>query len=220
MVIRGGIGLRIRGFYSKVGFLLLIILVLYLFYFKSLTNLNVIEKVVTPEPLKYNPGFKEIENNLLVSDEDGSNEYEQMILADLRKQEPGLGENGRIAHLKSPYDEIGEKQLAVIALNEELSEHISYNRTIPDARHPACKRIVYDTTDLPTTSVIVIFFNEPYSVLVRTVHSVLNTSPAHLLKEVIIVDDASGNIELKGKLDHYIKTRFPTKVKILRLKNR
>lgn len=91
---------------------------------------------------------------------------------------------------------------------------------MPDARHPACRKIEYALDSLPTTSVIVIFFNEPYSVLVRTVHSVLNTSPAHLLKEIILVDDSSTNRELKGKLDYYIKTKLPAKVKMLRLKNR
>lgn len=237
-----------RNFLSKI-ILVVIVFVLCLFYIKSLNNLNAIEKTKilsnVPQPQRlvadsvvFDQQLQEPENKLLVDNEISSfnnhvekeekekssiNKYELEIQRDLLKQQeiPKLGENGGIAHLLDPDDIAqGEKQLAKIALNEELSNHISYNRTVPDARHPLCKKKSYDISQLPTTSVIIIYFNEPYSVLIRTVHSVLNTSPPSILKEVILVDDGSSNIELKQKLDFYVKTRFSDKVKVLRLKNR
>lgn len=52
-------------------------------------------------------------------------------------------------------------------------------------------------SDLPNTSVIICFHNEAWSVLLRTVHSVIERTPDNLLAEVILVDDFSDMSHLK-----------------------
>lgn len=55
-----------------------------------------------------------------------------------------------------------------------------------------CKNWIYpEAKYLPTASVILVFYDEGWGVLLRTVHSVINTSPPELLKEVVMVDDGS-----------------------------
>ena len=72
--------------------------------------------------------------------------------------------------------------------------------------------------DLPTASIVFVFYNEAISTLYRSIHSVLNRTPAHLLHEIVLVDDASDAPLIKQPLDDYIK--LLPKVKIVRLGKR
>lgn len=205
-----------------------LVLVTFLFYIKFISNNNGPNDVGDGSS-----SIEEILNKRSTSDQllatrngdsttsSGKVNYELLIRADLAKQVRGLGNEGEPAVLEGEAKEIGVRQLTKIALNEELSETISYNRTVMDARNPLCRKQFYDSDDLPTSSVVIIFYNEPYSVLVRTVHSVLNTVDRRNLKEIILVDDSSTNVELHGKLDYYLETRLPKgAVKLIRLKSR
>ena len=66
------------------------------------------------------------------------------------------------------------------------SDSISVDRRLADMRSEDCRRLDYPLEALPSTSVIVVFHNEAWSTLVRTVHSVINTSPQRLLHEIIL----------------------------------
>ncbi|KAF1382514.1 hypothetical protein PFLUV_G00144570 [Perca fluviatilis] len=91
--------------------------------------------------------------------------------------------------------------------NLYASDRISLSRDLgADTRPPECIEQTFKRCPaLPTTSVIIVFHNEAWSTLLRTVYSVLHTSPAILLKEIILVDDASVDEALKDKLDEYLK---------------
>jgi len=103
--------------------------------------------------------------------------------------------------------------------NLRASDKVSLWRSLPDVRHQACKTIEYPA-DLPTASVIFIFKNERWSALLRSVYSVINRSPRHLLKEVILVDDVSEIQEVKQPLDDYCREHFGDIVKIYRPEKR
>ncbi|CAL4133312.1 unnamed protein product, partial [Meganyctiphanes norvegica] len=74
------------------------------------------------------------------------------------------------------------------AFNSLISSRLSNHRPIPDTRDKRCKDVKYPA-NLPNATVIVCFYREEPSALLRTVHSVLDRSPANLVHEVILVDD-------------------------------
>lgn len=117
-----------------------------------------------------------------------------------------LGEWGRASKLQLNEAEVKQQEELIerYAINIYLSDRISLHRHIEDRRMYECKSKSFNYRRLPTTSVIIAFYNEAWSTLLRTIHSVLETSPAVLLKEIILVDDLSDRVYLKAQLETYI----------------
>jgi len=74
--------------------------------------------------------------------------------------------------------------------NSRTSDSLSLDRDTRDFRIGQCKR-EHDIPAGTQASIVMVFHNELLSVLLRSVHSVLNRSPDHLIKEIILLNDAS-----------------------------
>lgn len=108
------------------------------------------------------------------------------------------------------------------------------NRSLPDVRRSQCRSKVYPhPQNLPTTSVIIVYHNEAFSTLTRTVASVINRSPREVLREIILVDDFSSrrnitrlkgvNVNILGFLKQDLEkhvVQLPVTMKIIRSKKR
>ncbi|XP_054636551.1 polypeptide N-acetylgalactosaminyltransferase 6 [Dunckerocampus dactyliophorus] len=121
---------------------------------------------------------------------------------------PGANGKGFQKDLLSPEEE-KEKQTGMTkhCFNQFASDRISLSRSLgEDTRPPECVVLQFPRCPpLPTTSVIIVFHNEAWSTLLRTVYSVLHTSPAILLKEIILVDDASTDEYLQSQLEEFVR---------------
>ncbi|XP_032894736.1 polypeptide N-acetylgalactosaminyltransferase 18 isoform X2 [Amblyraja radiata] len=99
---------------------------------------------------------------------------------------------------------IAWKKFQYYGYNSYLSDQLPLDRPIPDFRPDGCRNLSYPT-NLPQISVVFIFMNEASSVILRSMHSVMSKTPAHLLKEIVLIDDNSNNDELRQELGAYVQ---------------
>jgi len=99
--------------------------------------------------------------------------------------------------------------------NAALSRVLPLNRSIPDTRAPACEKLHY-SAEL-TASVVLVYNNEDWSVLLRTAQSVIDRTPARLLHEIIFVDDGSDfdTEEMAKQVSRYAEDQ--PKVKLVKM---
>ncbi|XP_051728156.1 polypeptide N-acetylgalactosaminyltransferase 12 [Ctenopharyngodon idella] len=156
--------------------------------------------------------------------EQGKNLDEDFLKKPVYEKPPldvnALGEMGRAVKLDLTEEEKREEEESIKKhqINTYLSDRISLHRRLPERWNPLCRNLKYDYLSLPTTSVVIAFYNEAWSTLLRTVHSVLETSPDLLLTEIILVDDYSDRDHLKEPLENYIADI--KKVRLIRARKR
>ncbi|XP_055629133.1 N-acetylgalactosaminyltransferase 6-like [Toxorhynchites rutilus septentrionalis] len=136
------------------------------------------------------------------------------------QERKGPGEHGKPFKLTLADDvKINEKLYKQNGYSAIVSDMIALNRSVPDIRHPLCRKKHY-LQELPSVSVIIIFYNEHWSTLLRTIYSVLNRSPPHILKEIILVNDHSTKKFLWGPLQDFVQSELGPKVKLINLPER
>ena len=152
----------------------------------NVNPLNIIKRII-----KYEPKYESVHP---IHDA----VRQQVIAPDIHDEKTDLnapGEMGKaVAINKSSllptdlqkYDAGFEKN----AFNAYVSDLISKHRSLPDVRDSGCRQFDYKSLKI-TAGIVMCFHNEAWSVLLRSIHSIVNRSPSHLLKEIVLVDDFS-----------------------------
>lgn len=96
------------------------------------------------------------------------------------------------------------------SFDQEKSDRIGSFRQLIDSRHYSCSSHP-NWENLPATSIIMTFYNEARSALLRSVTSVLKRTPEHLLSDIVLVDDCSDD----PAVGNLLKGLHP-KIKVLR----
>ncbi|EHB15400.1 Polypeptide N-acetylgalactosaminyltransferase 1 [Heterocephalus glaber] len=140
------------------------------------------------------------------------------VLEPVQKPHEGPGEMGKPVDIPKEDQEKMKEMFKINQVNLMASEMIALNRSLPNDRLEGCKTKVYPD-NLPTTSVVIVFHNEAWSTLLRTVHSVINCSPRHMVEEIVLVDDANERDFLKRTLESYVK-KLKVPVHVIRMEHR
>ncbi|XP_042211763.1 polypeptide N-acetylgalactosaminyltransferase 5-like [Homarus americanus] len=131
------------------------------------------------------------------------------------QEHPGMpGEMGKPVKTAPGEEALMKEKFKLNQFNLLASDNISLNRSLPDVRLEGCKTKSYPPL-MPTTSIVIVFHNEAWSTLLRTVWSIIQRSPRALLQEILLVDDASERDYLGKKLEEHVKT-LPVPVRVLR----
>ncbi|KAM8706411.1 hypothetical protein ACLKA7_010654 [Drosophila subpalustris] len=96
--------------------------------------------------------------------------------------------------------------------NRQLSDKLPAVRSLPMTRHDSCNTRTYKLPHASNAklSVVISFYNEARSILLRTILTLISRTPGDYLHELIIIDDCSGDANLLGSLDGLIRSMFAT----------
>lgn len=89
------------------------------------------------------------------------------------------------------------------AFNSSVNDRIE----VPDASlaNPRQFSKIYSNNVRPNASIVICYYNEAPSALLRTIYTVIRRSPANLLKEIIVIDDFSDHEYNSYKIKPFIE---------------
>ncbi|XP_013402436.1 uncharacterized protein LOC106168054 [Lingula anatina] len=113
-----------------------------------------------------------------------------------------------LAEKAKPFFQIPQLSDASMQIKVNTSDNTDLFRDVPDTRNLACKltALGYKPDHLPSVSIVIPFHRESWSVLLRTINSVLLRTPPKLLKEILLIDDWCDLDEIKQPLFEYVST--------------
>lgn len=143
--------------------------------------------------------------------------YYTLTILLLNDKRPKLNDKD-ISTITSPRETVSYQERYVVRTRDQsIKEHeygynltagdlLALNRRILDTRPQICRNRTYRILDDNiTVSIIIPFYNEAVSTLVRTIYSILNRTPCRFLKEIILVNDKSTHIALVKNLEEELQ---------------
>lgn len=122
-----------------------------------------------------------------------------------------------------PEHEAYEKGVHRYYFNTWASDRIGPERELEPQAHPKCAEIDYSALRLKA-SIVIIYHNEAFSVLVRMINGIFRYSPPELLVEILLYDDFSEpDLIIEPRLREYVKLRggpWAEKVRFFRAQER
>ncbi|XP_072519678.1 probable polypeptide N-acetylgalactosaminyltransferase 8 [Salminus brasiliensis] len=210
--------MRSRGVIKGVGYLmicaLMVYAVSYIFFSKQQENssLSRVQRTAEDTILKKLEGLEQRVNKIVdVLEASQRKQPSAEVQPELKKKVvKKLFPNSALfskwgENLSEEEQKEAEQSFVHYGYNVFLSDRLPLNRSLPDTRPSKCATKVYPK-NLPTISVVLIYLDEALSILKRAIRSIIDRTPAHLLKEIILVDDHSTNDDLKEMLDKYIES--------------
>lgn len=188
---------------------------------------NVVSTEAKSKALKENSVFKKLQfppRELNLIDSIDTNDVQTGERTSYLNSNENILNSSSLLHLgmiRSPKDQrVKDEGYKKHAFNLLISDRLGHHRPVPYTAHSQCKKQIY-SSDLPLASVVICFYNEAWSTLLRTVYSLIDRTPENLLHEIILIDDYSDDEEFREKLKHYIRENAGgEKIKVLRTPER